>query len=76
VAQIIWYFLSLLIFDRLFFPIASKLVYRHTAFGFVGIAFGQEKLLVFSAESKGSAAIGAPDGLILKTHWMAASLYN
>jgi len=40
------------------------MAYHHTAFGLVGIAFEQEKLLVFSAESKGSAAIGAPDGLV------------
>ncbi len=42
----------------------------------VGVAFGLEKLLVFSAESKGCSAIGTLDRLVLKNNWMTSSLYN
>jgi hypothetical protein len=45
-----------------------------TALGLIGIAFGLEEFLVFSAERKSSAAIGTRKGLVLKTHWMASSL--
>ena len=45
-----------------------------TALWLVGVAFGLEEFLVFSAECKGSAAIGTCKGFILKTHWMASSL--
>ena len=47
-----------------------------TALRLVGIAFGQEKLLVFSAEIKGCSAIGTLDRLILKTYWMTSALYD
>ena len=46
------------------------------ALGLIGVAFSLEKLLIFSAEGKGSPAIGTLDRLVLKTHWMASSLLN
>jgi len=46
-----------------------------TALWLIGVASGLEKLLLFSAEGKGSPAIGTLDRLILKTHWMT-SLQN
>jgi len=47
---------------------------RGTALRLVGIAFGLEKLLVFSAEGERVTTIGALDRLVLKTHWMTSSL--
>ena len=45
-----------------------------TALWLIGVAFGLEEFLIFSAERKGSATIGTRKGLILKTHWMTSSL--
>jgi hypothetical protein len=45
-----------------------------TALRLIGVAFRLEKFLIFSAEGKGRAAIGAGEGFVLKTHWMASSL--
>jgi hypothetical protein len=45
-----------------------------TALRLVGVAFRTEKLLVFSAESESNSAIGALNGLVLKTHLMTFSL--
>jgi hypothetical protein len=46
------------------------------AFGLVGIASGLELLLFLNAKGKGIIAIGAGEGFVLKTHWMASSLKN
>jgi hypothetical protein len=43
------------------------------ALGFVFKTFGLVKLLFLSAECEGSSAIGALDGLVLKSHWMTSS---
>ncbi len=45
-----------------------------TALRLVGVSFGLEEFLVFSAERKGSAAIGTRKRLVLKTHWTTSSL--
>jgi hypothetical protein len=47
---------------------------RGTPLGLIGIALGLEKLLLLSAEVKGSSAIGTLNGLVLKSHWMTSSL--
>jgi len=44
------------------------------ALGLIGIASGLERLLLPSAEGKGSPTIGTLDRLVLKTHWMTSSL--
>ena len=49
---------------------------RRTALGLISIAFGLEKLLFLSVESKGSPTIGTLDRFVLKTHWMTSSLLN
>jgi hypothetical protein len=54
----------------------SCLAARGAAPGLIGIAFRLEKLLLLSAEGKGSPAIGTLDRLVLKTHWMTSSLQN
>ena len=52
----------------------SCLAARGAAPGLIGIAFRLEKLLLLSAEGKGSPAIGTLDRLVLKTHWMTSFL--
>jgi hypothetical protein len=54
----------------------SGLAAFRAALRLVGIAFGTEELLVFSAEGKRLSAIGALKGLVLKSHWMTSSLKN
>lgn len=54
----------------------SGLAAFRAAFGLIGIAFGTEKFLVFSAEGKRCIAVEACKGLVLKTHWMTSSLKN
>jgi hypothetical protein len=46
------------------------------AFRLVGVAFRLEIFLVLNAEGECGAAIGALEGLVLKSHWMASSLKN
>ena len=53
------------------FPCLST---RRAALGLIGVASGLEKLLLLSAEGKGSPAIETLDRLVLKTHWMPSSL--
>ncbi len=52
----------------------SGLTTLRAPFGLVSVAFGLEKLLVFSAERKSSAAIRTRKGFVLETHWTASSL--
>jgi hypothetical protein len=54
----------------------SCLATGRAALGLIGIAFGLEKLLLFSAEGEGSPAIGTLERLLFKTHWMTSSLQN
>ena len=54
----------------------SGLATRWAALGLIGIAFGLEKLLILSAEGKGSPTIGTLDRLVLKTHWITSSIRN
>jgi hypothetical protein len=52
----------------------SGLAAFRAALGLIGVAFGTEELLVFSAEGKSCIAVGAGKGFILKTHWTTSSL--
>ena len=44
-----------------------------TAFRLVGVTFGLEKFLFFSAEGEIFSTIGTLKSLVLKTHWMTSS---
>jgi hypothetical protein len=54
----------------------SCLAARGAALGLIGIAPGFKELLLFSAEGKGSPAIGTLERFVLKAHWMTSSLKN
>jgi hypothetical protein len=50
----------------------SGLAVRWAALEVIGVASGRQRLLLVSAESEGSPAIGTLEKLILNTNWMTS----